>query len=316
MASKQKLVLSIIDFLNKSIADGTVKQDDQEGLEVATFGVDPSDSVQVDQLSIKPATLQTIFDVFIKTQAKVGGGAAAPAAATSAAPKAVSPEDKAKAEQFKATGNSQMTAKSFDAAIDSYTKAIAIDASNPVYYSNRAAAYASKGDHSSAVVDSEKAIEVDPSFVKAYSRLGHAQYTLGDYPAAAAAFRKGLELDPNNANLKSGLTNSEERIDDGPPPLVPDDNVAAAPNTGGLGAGLGGMGGMADMLRGMGGGGGGGMPDIAAMMQNPALMQMAQNMMANGGLESLMSNPAVANMSGGGMPDMAQLMQDPAMRNL
>ena len=119
--------------------------------------------------------------------------------------------------------------------------------------------------------------------------LSHAQYTLGDYPAAASAFRKGLELDPTNANLKSGLTNSEERIDDGPPPLVPDENVAAAPNAGGLGAGLGGMGGMADMLRGMGGGagGGGGMPDIAAMMQNPALMQMAQNMMANGGLESL-----------------------------
>jgi small glutamine-rich tetratricopeptide repeat-containing protein alpha len=36
MSSKQKLVLSIIDFLNKSIEDGTVKQDDKEGLEVAS----------------------------------------------------------------------------------------------------------------------------------------------------------------------------------------------------------------------------------------------------------------------------------------
>jgi hypothetical protein len=33
---KQQLVLSIIDFLNKSIDDGTVKQDDREGLEVAS----------------------------------------------------------------------------------------------------------------------------------------------------------------------------------------------------------------------------------------------------------------------------------------
>ena len=32
---QQRLVLSIIDFLNQSIADGTVKQDDREGLEVA-----------------------------------------------------------------------------------------------------------------------------------------------------------------------------------------------------------------------------------------------------------------------------------------
>jgi len=33
---KQQLVLSIIDFLNQSIDDGTVKQDDREGLEVAS----------------------------------------------------------------------------------------------------------------------------------------------------------------------------------------------------------------------------------------------------------------------------------------
>ncbi len=32
---QQRLVLSIIEFLNQSIADGTVKQDDREGLEVA-----------------------------------------------------------------------------------------------------------------------------------------------------------------------------------------------------------------------------------------------------------------------------------------
>lgn len=57
---------------------------------------------------------------------------------------------------------------------------------------------------------------------------------------------------------------------------------------------------MAEMMRGMGGGGGGGggggMPDIASLMSNPALMGMAQQMMANGGLENLMRNPNVANM--------------------
>jgi len=54
---------------------------------------------------------------------------------------------------------------------------------------------------------------------------------------------------------------------------------------------------MADMLRGMGGGGGGGMPDIASIMNNPQMMAMAQQMMANGGLANLMQNPAVANMA-------------------
>lgn len=90
--------------------------------------------------------------------------------------------------------------------------------------------------------------------------------------------------------------------DEGPPPLVADDGLPAtsgirAPAAGAT-PGLGGMGGMADMLRGMGGlgGGGGGMPDLASMMNNPQMMAMAQQMAANGGIASLMQNPAVANM--------------------
>ena len=80
--------------------------------------------------------------------------------------------DKAAAEKLKATGNAQMSSKKYDDAIKSYTQAIALDPTNAVYYSNRAAAYSSKGEHSSAVLDAEKAIEADPSFVKAYHRLG------------------------------------------------------------------------------------------------------------------------------------------------
>ena len=34
--SQQKLVYAIIEFLSKSLEDGTVKQDDKEGLEVAS----------------------------------------------------------------------------------------------------------------------------------------------------------------------------------------------------------------------------------------------------------------------------------------
>lgn len=124
--------------------------------------------------------------------------------------------------------------------------------------------------------------------------------------------------------------------DEGPPPLIPDDPPSAAP---------GGMGGLADMMRGMGGGAGGagaggGMPDLSSIMNNPQMMAMAQQMAQNGGLASLMQNPAVANMvcvslffsarktkstfqcqmsqmqSGGGMPSMDQLMSDPTLADL
>jgi small glutamine-rich tetratricopeptide repeat-containing protein alpha len=92
------------------------------------------------------------------------------------------------------------------------------------------------------------------------------------------------------------------------------------------------------------GAGAGGMPDLASLMNNPAMMQMAQQMMANGGLERLMSNPAVANMvslidrvtplcsclmlilpvlyqmdrvnSGGGLPSMDEIMENPELRDL
>jgi len=82
-----------------------------------------------------------------------------------------------------------------------------------------------------------------------------------------------------------------------------------------------------EIMRNMGGGGagggaGGGMPDLGGLMNNPMMRQMAERMMANGGLERMMQNPAVANMmnnmgsGGGGMPSMADLMADPSMREM
>jgi len=124
---------------------------------------------------VKPATLQTIFDVFLKTRDKIGPNAtsASSSATITSKPKVPLATDKAQAEQYKQSGNSHMSGKKFDAAIDAYDKAINLDPTNPVYYSNRAAAHSSKGDHLSAIGDAEQAISVDPQFVKAYHRLGY-----------------------------------------------------------------------------------------------------------------------------------------------
>lgn len=65
-----------------------------------------------------------------------------------------------------------MSAKDYDGAVEAYTQAIGKDGTNAVYYSNRAAAYSSKGDHAKSMLDAEKAIEIDPAFSKAYHRLG------------------------------------------------------------------------------------------------------------------------------------------------
>ena len=128
----------------------------------------------------------------------------------------------------------------------------------------------------------------------------HAHYSLGDYQEAAASFQRGLDIEPGNASLTSALANAEARTKESEPQI--DTPSTRAPNPG---AGPGGMdfAGMADMLRGMGGGGpegeggaaGGG---LGGLLNNPMMMQMAQQMMANGGLERMMQNPTVANMVG------------------
>jgi small glutamine-rich tetratricopeptide repeat-containing protein alpha len=97
-----------------------------------------------------------------------------------------------------------------------------------------------------------------------------------------------LEIDPNNSGLKSGLANAKSKVtssDDAS--LKETDNADAGAGTGG---------GLADMFRNMGGGAGAGGTDLASLMNNPQVMQMAQQMAANGGLERLMQNPALAGM--------------------
>lgn len=111
-----------------------------------------------------------------KTRSKTtgAGAASAPAAAAPAAAAASSAasaaEDKKKAEALKAEGNALMSKKQHQAAIDKYTEAIKLDP-NPVFYSNRAAAWGALGKHEQAAEDAERAIDLDPNFSKGYSRL-------------------------------------------------------------------------------------------------------------------------------------------------
>lgn len=144
-----------------------------------SFGVDPDSDSDKAQYSLAPANLLQILDVFAKTKAKSSSSSAqapAPAAASSstASSSKAGPsgaEDKAKADEFKAKGNALMGQKLYDSAIENYTKAIELNP-DPVYYSNRAAAWGGLGQHEKAVEDAESSISIDPKFAKGYSRLG------------------------------------------------------------------------------------------------------------------------------------------------
>ena len=114
------------------------------------------------------------------------------------------------AAEFKAEGNKALGEKRFDDAIASYSKAIELDGSDHTFWSNRSAAYLSKGDADNALTDAEKCIEVKPDWPKGYVRKGAAMHKMMAYDGAIEAYEAGLKVAPEDASLKSGLADVQK----------------------------------------------------------------------------------------------------------
>ncbi|CAG8537345.1 13314_t:CDS:10 [Ambispora leptoticha] len=310
MADKKKrLVFSIIQFLESSIKDGTIKPDDAEGIEVAVqcigeaFGVNPQDPEQIALYSTKH-NLPLIFNMAIQAEEKLSAKASKHIflkndnTSKKKKPVELTQEQKQKAEELKSAGNKKVSEKNYDEAVKFYSEAISIDCNNAVFYANRAAAYSQMGQHDKAIEDATKSTQVDPSYSKAYSRLGHAYYSIGKYQEAVDAYEKGLSLDPNNSILKSALGTAEQKVNE----------IKSGPRSStdgglpGLGRGSGGL-------------------DFSTLMNNPQLMNMASQMMQSGAFNDLLNNPNIAEMAnnmmrGGAPPNMDEMMNNPEIANL
>ncbi|PQE25941.1 TPR Domain containing protein [Rutstroemia sp. NJR-2017a BBW] len=325
--TKQRLALSIIDFLTTSLTDGTLNEEERESIEIATNCI--SESFKVDPTDGTPKDTQNLLQIYSVYESLRKSAPAAKAAPADEKPTGKEPtaEEKKEAESLKSQGNAAMAKKDYKGAIDLYSKALAIIPGNPIFLSNRAAAYSASKDHESAKADAEAAVDADPKYTKAWSRLGLAKFALGDAKGSMEAYEKGIEYEGNGGSdaMKKGFETAKKRVQE-IEQRGDDDEVAdrAAPG--------GGAGGMPDLssLAGMfgGGGGGGGMPDLSSIMSNPMFASMAQNLMSNpDALNNLMSNPRIREManqfgagggggSGGGMPDMSSLMNDPSIAEL
>ena len=118
------------------------------------------------------------------------------------------------------------------AASDKFSKAIEIEPSNHVLYSNRSGAYASKKEFSQALEDANKTTEIKPDWAKGWGRKGAALHGTGDLGShllftwfkghyadtlysvgAKDAFDEALKLDPANAQAKSGLAAVDRAIE-------------------------------------------------------------------------------------------------------
>ena len=334
--------------------DGTLTSEDAESIEVAqsciadTFHVNPSDKAAM-QDAIGGQSLLSIYSVYEKLKGKSTASTSGSSSASEGRPSTPSvPKDggskplggnNAEAEAFKSKGNSAMAAKDYKSAIDFYSKALNLAPLNPIYLSNRAAAYSASQKHTEAQTDAEMAVAADPKYTKAWSRLGLARFALGDAKGSMEAYQKGIEYEGNGGSdaMKKGFETAKKRVEeeekeDGGVDTAADD-VGSTRGPGGAGAG-----GMPDLsaLAGMFGGGGGGRgggPDLSSIMSNPMFASMAQNLMSNPDMmNNIMNNPRLRQMAesfggggggegrggggGGGMPDVASLMQDPSIAEM
>ena len=98
------------------------------------------------------------------------------------------------AAEFKDKGNAHLKAYEFDQAIECYSKAIELDPNDHVFYSNRSAAYLSKGDAQTALYDSVKCVDIKKDWPRGYSRKGAALHALKRYDEAIEAYEEGLKV--------------------------------------------------------------------------------------------------------------------------
>lgn len=314
--------MAIIDFLNTSSTDGSIAPDDADSIEIATNCI--AEAFKVDAATSKPAagdkTLLDIYSVYEKLKGRASASAPAGTPAGASAPSSSGPDAKTKeeAEKLKSLGNGAIREKNYQKAIEHYTAALDLVPLDPIYLSNRAAAYSGLGQHEDAVSDAEMATAADPKFAKAWSRLGFAKFALGKPKESMEAYEKGIEAEGSGGSdaMRKGYETAKRKFEE-EGGSVDDDDVVTDRGAGGMPD----LASLAGMFGGGGapGGAGGGMPDFSAMMQNPMMRQMANNLMSNpDALGSLMNNPNLANMfgGGGGMPDISTLMQDPSIRDM
>ena len=105
------------------------------------------------------------------------------------------------AKDWKDKGNQLVQERKYNEALNCYSKAIELDASDPILYSNRSAMYFNLALYENAFIDAEQALKLKPNYPKAYLRKGNALEKLNKYEEALEAYSTGLQIDCNNSQL-------------------------------------------------------------------------------------------------------------------
>jgi tetratricopeptide (TPR) repeat protein len=113
-------------------------------------------------------------------------------------------------EQLKEEGRKFYQDSQWSKATECYTKAIALNPTAAVLYSNRALCHMQLSDFSRAREDAEIAIRLDPMVVKYYWTLSRALRRLNLHRESAEACIAGLKVDPCDEVLLSRLLEAQQ----------------------------------------------------------------------------------------------------------
>ena len=282
MSDVKHLVFAIVKFL-KEEANSNLPEDAAESVGVAAECLETAYGISIDEDATTyplPESLQSIFFSHIKNSHPLPQP---------------SESDIQEAESMKQKGNDMMKSEKYREAIECYSKAIELNRANAVYYCNRAAAYSKVSDHQAAVDDCDRALHIDPKYSKAFGRKGIAYGLMNKHREAKECYEHALQLDPNNESYKNNLEIASEKLKDASTKANGDQGLSGAPPGG---------------IPGMPGGLNLGGLDFSSFLQNPALVNMATQMMSNPQMQNVMAN-MMSGQAGqpGGEAGIANLLQ-------
>ena len=101
-------------------------------------------------------------------------------------------------------------AAQFIKAVECFTRAIMLDPTNHILFSNRSGAYLAMGNAEDAVTDARECVKLSPQWAKGYSRLGAGLAALSSYSDAVKAYAQGVALDPSNSQMLSAMVGAQQ----------------------------------------------------------------------------------------------------------
>ena len=161
----------------------------------------------MDYLSIKSVTMNRNALRAIILLGSLLATARAQAAASSAAF-----QDPAESVKFYKKGLEQRDAGEFQAAAESFKKAIEIDPSWPLAHLDLGVIYVRLNDFPAAIKAFAKATELDPNFAEAHFNLGSVYFTTGANDAAIKSLREALRIKPDLDMARRTLAAVYERV--------------------------------------------------------------------------------------------------------